>query len=469
MKKKLKSEADKAATHLQLKEVPLKEQVDPKDTPKRFIIVLGCYFALFITYLARVILSVAMIPMASQYGWSKKVQGSLMAAFYYGYITTQVPAGLSADKYGGKVVLMLGVVGAAMFSLATPVAAQTGFPFLVACRAATGAAAGVAFPATHHMFACWILPCERSRAVAFVGSGTYLASGLCMLFAPLLIVHHGYSSVFMLTGLVGLVWAAFWHVIGYDTPSEHPDISFSELGLLRDALHGPLGHGTPQTEETNLEIYGKDSPSDKQHRIPWGFILTRPPVWALLVAHFSYSVAFCTILSWIPSYFHQAMSVPLSEVGYYSVLPFFVMAIAANLGGFLADHLFNSGYPLLTVRKIMTSLGMLGPALFLLILCCLESAVAAVVCMSVILALGSMTLGGHSVNHLDIGPKYAGVLEGIAGIFSTLGAICGVSGAGVVLDATGSWHTVFCLLSGIFVFGSTLFNLWASADNIMGD
>lgn len=54
-------------------------------------------------------MSVALIPMANELGWSTAQRGYVSAAFFWGYAATQIPAGYIATKVGGAKVLLLGV------------------------------------------------------------------------------------------------------------------------------------------------------------------------------------------------------------------------------------------------------------------------------------------------------------------------------------------------------------------------
>jgi MFS family permease len=56
-------------------------------------------------------MSVAVIPMSSEFGWTASVQGLVQAAFLWGYMATQLVGGRLADLYGGKRV----VAGAIVF------------------------------------------------------------------------------------------------------------------------------------------------------------------------------------------------------------------------------------------------------------------------------------------------------------------------------------------------------------------
>ena len=50
----------------------------------------------------RVNLSVAIVYMASDFGWDEKTNGVILGMFFYGYVLTQVPGGRMAELVGGK-------------------------------------------------------------------------------------------------------------------------------------------------------------------------------------------------------------------------------------------------------------------------------------------------------------------------------------------------------------------------------
>jgi ACS family sodium-dependent inorganic phosphate cotransporter len=65
----------------------------------------------------------------------------------------------------------------------------------------------------------------------------------------------------------------------------------------------------------------------------------------------------------------------------FSVLPWLTMALSANLGGWIADTLVSRDVSVTVVRKIMQSIGFLGPAFFLTQLTHIQSPPLAVLCM----------------------------------------------------------------------------------------
>jgi len=55
-------------------------------------------------------MSVAVVPMAKELGWSATDRGLVSSAFFWGYALTQMPAGYISTKIGGTRVLLFGVV-----------------------------------------------------------------------------------------------------------------------------------------------------------------------------------------------------------------------------------------------------------------------------------------------------------------------------------------------------------------------
>ena len=97
-----------------------------------------CFFATFVCYIDRVNISVAIIPMSEELGWDVATQGTVLSAFFIGYLLTQVVGGWLADRYGGKAVLATGVLLWSLFTILTPPAAQLGLGILLAARIAMG-------------------------------------------------------------------------------------------------------------------------------------------------------------------------------------------------------------------------------------------------------------------------------------------------------------------------------------------
>jgi sugar phosphate permease len=64
--------------------------------------------------------------------------GQVLGSFFYGYIITQIPGGLLAQRIGGRWVFGIGIMMTGVLTLLTPLAANISVWFLVAVRALEG-------------------------------------------------------------------------------------------------------------------------------------------------------------------------------------------------------------------------------------------------------------------------------------------------------------------------------------------
>ena len=94
--------------------------------PRRHTVVALSCIAVFICYLDRVNISVAIIPMAQEMGWAADIQGLVLSSFFVGYALTQVIGGRLADRYGGKAILAIGVLVWSVATMLTPPAMAAG-------------------------------------------------------------------------------------------------------------------------------------------------------------------------------------------------------------------------------------------------------------------------------------------------------------------------------------------------------
>lgn len=108
----------------------------------------------------RICLSVAIIPIAAEFGWSPTTQGLIQSAFLWGYTATQLVGGTLADRLGGRRVMAYGVMWFSLASTLTPLAltspvAALGLtlPALLLARTMVGLGEGVALPAMNNLVA----------------------------------------------------------------------------------------------------------------------------------------------------------------------------------------------------------------------------------------------------------------------------------------------------------------------------
>lgn len=412
--------------------------------PKRWVIVLLCFAAFLLCNMDRVNMSIAILPMSAEFNWNSQTVGLIQSSFFWGYLLTQIAGGIWADKVGGKLVLGFGVIWWSLATVLTPVAAKAGLPYLLAMRAFMGIGEGVAMPAMNNMLSKWIPVSERSRSLALVYSGMYLGSVTGLAFSPILIHKFGWPSVFYSFGSLGSIWFLMWARKAHSTPQEDPDLSADEKKLI-------LGGSVSKTPVSS---------------IPWKLILSKAPVWALIISHFCHNWGTFILLTWMPTYYNQVLKFNLAESGLFCVLPWLTMAVFANIGGWIADTLVSKGFSITTVRKIMQSIGFLGPAFFLTQLSRVRTPALAVLCMSCSQGLDAFSQSGLYSNHQDIGPRYSGVLLGLSNTAGVLAGVFGTAATGYILQR-GSWDDVFKVSVILYLVGTLVWNLFATGEKVI--
>ncbi|KAH0500486.1 Sialin [Microtus ochrogaster] len=361
----------------------------------RYNLAILAFFGFFVLYSLRVNLSVALVDMVEsnttltdnrtskecaehsapikvhhnrtgkKYPWDAETQGWILGSFFYGYIITQIPGGYMASRIGGKLLLGFGILGTAVFTLFTPMAADLGVVTLIVLRALEGLGEGVTFPAMHAMWSSWAPPLERSKLLTI-----------------------SYA------GVIGIVWFILWMWLVSDTPETHKTISHYEKEYIVSSLK--------------------------------------------------------------------------NQNGILSALPYFGCWLCMIPCGQAADYLrVKWNFSTISVRRIFTLVGMVGPAVFLVaagfIGCDYSLAVAF---LTISTTLGGFASSGFSINHLDIAPSYAGILLGITNTFATIPGMIGpIIAKSLTPDNTiREWQTVFCIAAAINVFGAIFFILFAKGE-----
>ncbi|CAI5953740.1 unnamed protein product [Closterium sp. NIES-65] len=341
---------------------------------KRWSIVVLCFFAFLLCShgprespsclcnMDRVNMSIAVLPMAEQFQWSPATVGLVQSSFFWGYLLTQVGGatssrrwrgGVWADTIGGKQVLGFGVVWWSLATVLTPIAASLGLPALLFARACMGVGEGVAMPAMNNLLSKWVPVGERSRSLALVYSGMYLGSVAGLSLSPAII----HAFAWPPSSTPSAPSASSGSPAGRSRRSARPAEDPSVF-TRREGAHSSRG----RTEGAGRGQGAMRGEGARTWRAVLGFNLT--------------------------------------ESGLFAVLPWLTMAIASNVGGWIADTLIARGLSVTLVRKVMQSIGFLGPAICLSLLSTVKSPVAAI-------ALLMLSQSGLYSNHQDIGPRYA--------------------------------------------------------------
>ncbi len=410
--------------------------------PQRIQLIAYSTLAVIICYIDRVNISVAIIPMQEQFGWSDSQVGFIFSSFYIGYMLTMALGGYLSDKFGGKLVLGYGVVMWSIFTILTPLAAHNGFFALFIMRVLMGIGEGVTFPAWQSLYARWIPFKERTRAIAFTNSGISIGTIIGYIGTQMIIISLGWEWAFYIFGIVGLVWFIFWNRNVSSYPAEHKKISSKELQYISE--------NAPSSEPAK--------------KIPLKDLLLNKPFLAIVAATFANNWSLFVFLSFLPKFIDNELGIDLESRIFVIliIIPSIISVLALNAGGFLADKMIRNGMKVVKVRKIVNSIGFFGSAFCLFLIPLFESISIIIILICITNLFTGAAAGGFGVNHADIGPNSTGTLVGVASTFGMIAGILGNAVSGLVLEITNSWTLIFYIAASLIVMGGLIYLLYAS-------
>ncbi|CAD5113020.1 DgyrCDS2222 [Dimorphilus gyrociliatus] len=386
--------------------------------------------------------------------YDKPQQGHILGGFFYGYLISQIPGGILAEKFGGKKVFLIFSSISTLATILTPIGAHLGFGYLIALRVLVGFGSGAAFPTMHAVWGKWAPPLERSKLVSVSYGGAMMGSVLALPLSGALCEYGyagGWPSIFYTTGITTIIFLIIWLLFVSDTPQKHKLITEDEKFYISNSLKGQV------SEKSN------------KGKTPWFEFLKSRAVWAICVANFTSDWGLYTFLTNIPTFLHEVLKFDIESNGLFSALPWIGLWINMTISPIIADKLIStSKLSVQNTRKLMNSIGGIGSA------ACLVG-VAFTDCRSYFLAIALLTLGvtlsgshysGFLVNHMDIAPKYAGTLFGISNMIGSISGFVAPTLVGIITkDQTkAQWMIVFFLSAGVLVFGSVVFIIFGRGD-----
>lgn len=400
--------------------------------------------AVYICMIDRIAISIAIIPMAEDNGWSPTVQGAVMSAFFLGYVTLQIPAGYLSDRFGGKWVLGLGVLFWSLFTMLTPASAALGITVLLACRFLMGVAEAVTWPSIYSLYSRWVHPDRRASAVGLMNSGISGGAVIALICTPWLISVWSWQGAFYLYGVLGILWFAVWSPLARSRPADKTDWDTADAVLAT----AEAGSAADQNDAFAQPVYP---------RLTVRGMLRSRAVWAIAIAHICINWSLYLVLSWFPTFVNRELGADLQLAGFLALAPTIVSLVMAPLAGRLFDRLVRNGHDRLKVRRVMQSLAFVGITAAMMAITLTDSLILSVTVITLSNALTAFSIGGFATNHLDIAPNQSGLLMGVTNTLAAVSSSASVFVSGWIQDLSGGWDAVFLTAAGVSVFGAIIY------------
>ena len=288
-----------------------------------------------INYLTRSTLAVAAPSILKDLDISTQQYSWILSAFQVA-IMLQPLCGYVMDTIGLKLGFAIFAIAWSFISMAHGLAGS--WPTLFGLRALLGFAEGSANPAGIKATSEWFPATERGLAGGIFNMGASLGS---MLAAPLVawaILTHSWQFAFVLTGVLGLAWAALW-VAFYQSPSKHRALSPRERDYI---LSGQEAH-----------LAGAGRPSI-------GTLLGQRNFWGIAIPRFLADPTWGTLTFWLPLYLTTVRGFDLKQIALFAWLPFLAADLGCLFGGTISIALQKyAGIGLINARRSAFTVGAL--------------------------------------------------------------------------------------------------------------
>lgn len=365
--------------------------------------------AIAISYFDRQTLPVAISAIQRDITMSNTGYSALQSAFLIAYALMYAGGGRLIDAVGARagfaMVMIWWSLACAGHGLAR------GFGLLAACRFLLGMGEGGAFPAATKVVSSWFPPTERSTAMGIINAGTAVGAVLAPPAIAAIIVALNWHWVFFLSGVVGMLWTAWW-LLAYREPT-----------VSGQVVNEPRG---------------------------WWHLLSHTEVWGLVSAKFLSDAAWYFYLFWLPKYLYDARGFDVKRVGYYAWIPYAASGGGCLMGGWFSSWLLRQNRSLTFSRRVALGLSAaVMPAVLLITQVRVELAI-------VIFSIAFF--GQQSWSTLvmtlpaDLFPnRNVGSVAGMVGFGGAIGGLAFGQAAGYLLDHGYGYGTVFALAGSFHV------------------
>ena len=264
-----------------------------------------------INFLDRQILAAVAPMLKEEFHLSNTNYGELISGFYLVYAITTPFAGWFLDRVSLRAGAMIAV---AIWSLAGSATAMThSFRGLVVCRMGLGLGESAGIPAVAKATATYLEPVEMGLGGGFGAVSISLGSIAAPLVVAAIVPRFGWRSVFVFTGLLGILWVPLW----WFTSQRVPPCAESKSKPPLSARH----------------------------------LLRDQRLWAVALAYCLVYTLYTLWSSWTTIYLVQERHLtPLEANTRFAWFPPVFAVLGGFLGGILAYVLIRRGMESLTVR-----------------------------------------------------------------------------------------------------------------------
>ena len=363
----------------------------------------------------------------------KQIYANISIVFVFSYAFGQAIFGKIFDWIGTRIGFVLSI---GIWSLATIAHAfAQGMLSFSVFRAILGIAEAGNWPGATKGNAEWFPTKERALAQGIFNSGAAIGGIIAFPIIGFLTLHFSWQAVFVIVGVLGLLWLLPWVIIVKAPPAMHAWITEEEKHYI---LSGQRVIGEGKNENSGEKEAQEYCPST-------GELLSRKQSWGVIIASAAIDPIWWLFVFWIPIYLNEVYGMNVTEIGIYGWVPYVGAMLGAWFGGLLAQNRIAAGWNADKTRKLVITLGCLIMLPALIAMSNPGAPTVAVLIMAVILFGFQTAIGNVQTLPSDLfGKKAVGTLSGFSGMAAKLGAV-GLTSLVPWLTADGNYTPAFVI------------------------
>lgn len=279
------------------------------ETGTKAWITLALLFAFhLINFCDKTVLGLAGVPIMRELHLTHAQFGLINTSAFYLFAISAVAVGFVVNRVSTTPVLLTIVLiwSASQFAVAGP--ASLGL--LIASRIALGAGQGPAYPVAVHALYKWFPDNKRTLPNAILSQGASFGVVVALPILNWLVFSYSWHFAFAVLGVVALVWAGLWILIGREGP-------------VHDIV---------------VESEGRPG-----NRVSYVRLFCNRTMIATLICGFGCYWGLALLLSWFTPYLIEGLGYSQREAGWLSTLPWGASMITAILGGWISQTLLARG------------------------------------------------------------------------------------------------------------------------------
>ena len=317
-----------------------------RPTLKRFHILALVFVSVVINYMDRTNISVAAAAMSAELALSPVQMGYIFSAFAWTYSVLQMPGGIAVDLVRVRVLYPFLLVAWSIATLMQGLVSS--FAALIGCRMAIGVFEAPTYPCNNKIVTNWFPEQERASAIAVYTSGQFIGLALLIPVLVLIQAQFGWRGLFIVSGLVGFVWAAVWYAL-YREPNEHPGINQAELEHIADPDTRPEGgSGAAVRDDSPPALAVSDFVA----------VFSNRKLWGIYIGKFCLGGTLIFFLTWFPTYLVEYRGLGFVQSGFLASVPFLAAFLGVLVSGVTSDYLVRRGVSNEFARKAPIVTGM---------------------------------------------------------------------------------------------------------------